>query len=181
MTCPAAVLLNGPASATVTASDAHSGLASDPSGTVTIDTSTVGPKTVTRTATDNVGHDTTTSCTTQVQYMFGGIQQPVNSDGSSIFKLGSTVPVKFRLTNAATGPVSGAIATIDVAKIDGDVDGTFVEAVSTAAATTGNLFREAGDGQYIFNLSTKSLTKGDWRVKITLDDGTQYTVRISLK
>ena len=146
-----------------------------------IDTSTVGPKTVTRTATDNVGHDTTTSCTTQVQYMFGGIQQPVNPDGSSIFKLGSTVPLKFRLTDAGSSPVSGAVATIDVAKIANDVEGTFVEAVSTAAATTGNLFREAGDGQYIFNLVDQALTKGDWRVKITLDDGTEYTVRISLR
>ena len=113
--------------------------------------------------------------------MFGGVQQPVNPDGSSIFKLGSTVPVKFRLTDAGANPVAGAIAKIDVAKIDNDVDGTFVEAVSTAAATTGNLFREAGDGQYTFNLSTKALSTGDWRVKVTLDDGTSYTVRISLK
>ena len=77
--------------------------------------------------------------------------------------------------------MSGAIATIDLAKIDNHVDGSFVEAVSTAAATTGNLFRETGDGQYTFNLSTKSLSAGDWRLKVTLDDGTEYTVRISLK
>ena len=179
--CPAAVLLNATASNTFAAADAHSGLASAASGTTTIDTSTVGPKTTSRTAQDNVGRTASASCTTAVQYMFGGIQQPVNADGSSIFKLGSTVPVKFRLTDGGSASVFGAVATIDVAKIDGIVDGTFVEAVSTAAATTGNLFREAGDGQYIFNLSTKSLTKGDWRLKITLDDGTAYTVRISLK
>lgn len=116
-----------------------------------------------------------------MQYLFGGIQQPVNPDGSSIFKLGSTVPVKFRLTDAGASSVLGAVATIDVAKIDNSVDGTFLEAVSTAAATTGNLFRESGDGQYIFNLSTKNLSTGDWRLKITLNDGTIYTVRISLK
>ena len=181
LTCPAAVLLNATASATATASDGESGLLADPSGTTAIDTSTVGAKTTTKTATDHVGHTVTQSCTTQVQHMYGGVQQPVNPDGSSIFKLGSTVPVKFRLTDAGSNPVSGAIATIDMAKIDNHVDGSFVEAVSTAAATTGNLFRDAGDGQYTFNLSTKSLSTGDWRVKITLDDGTEYTVRISLK
>ena len=56
----------GKLSATVTASDGESGLASDPSGTVPIDTSHAGPATVTRTATDNVGHETSRSCTTQV-------------------------------------------------------------------------------------------------------------------
>jgi hypothetical protein len=54
--------------ATVTASDGQSGLASDPTGTVPIDTSQVGPQTTTRTAIDNVGHETTESCTTQVVY-----------------------------------------------------------------------------------------------------------------
>jgi hypothetical protein len=52
--------------ATITASDGESGLASDPSGTVPIDTSKAGPVTITRTAVDNVGHETTKSCTTQV-------------------------------------------------------------------------------------------------------------------
>ncbi len=45
--------------ATVTASDGESGLASDPSEVVPIDTTQTGPQTVTRTAIDNVGHETT--------------------------------------------------------------------------------------------------------------------------
>ena len=32
--------------------------------------------------------------------------QPINADGSSIFKLGSTVTVKFELRNAAGAPVA---------------------------------------------------------------------------
>src|SRR3954447_4774637 len=180
VSCPAAVLLHGSASATVAASDGQSGLASDPSGTVAVDTSTVGPKTITRTATDNVGHTTTKSCTTAVHYMFSGLQQPVNPDGSSIFKLGSTVPLKFVLTDNGSNVVSGAVARVDMAKITNSVEGTFVEAISTSAATTGNLFRESG-GQYIFNLSTKSLEAGTWSVKVTLDDGTSYSTQISLR
>jgi X-Pro dipeptidyl-peptidase (S15 family) len=182
VTCPSAVLLHAAGvSATVSASDGESGLASDPSDTVAIDTSTVGPKTVTRTAVDNVGHSVEESCTTQVQYMYGGIQQPVNPDGSSIFKLGSTVPVKFSLTDADAASVSGAVATLSVAKISNSVEGNFVEAVSTSNATTGSLFRESGTGQYIFNLSTKGLSAGTWSLKVTLDDGTSYTTQISLR
>ena len=63
--------------ATVTASDGQSGLGTDPSGTVPIATGTAGPKTVTRTAIDNVGHSTTRSCTTNVGY-FVQVTGPVS-------------------------------------------------------------------------------------------------------
>jgi lysophospholipase L1-like esterase len=181
VTCPAAVLLGASGvTASVSASDGESGLATDPSGSVPISTATVGPKTVTRTATDNVGHSTTRSCTTRVQYMYSGVYQPINADGSSIFKLGSTVPVKFTLTNSNIASVCDATATLSVAKISNNVEGTFVEAVSTSNATTGSLFRCDGQ-QYIFNLSTKSLTTGTYSLKISLDDGTTYTQHISLR
>ena len=182
VTCPSTVLLNGKASATVTASDGQSGLAADPSGTVAIATSVVGPKTVTRTATDHVGHSTTKSCTTTVAYAYGGILQPVNPDGSSIFKLGSTVPIKFALTEASGASIGTAVANLTVARVTNEVDGTYVEATSTSAATTGTLFRyDATSQQYIFNLGTSGLSKGTWNLKVTLDDGNAYTQRISLR
>ena len=182
VTCPDSVVLGGKANATVVASDGQSGLASDPSGTVSIPTGAVGPQTVTRTATDNVGHATQKSCTTNVVYTFGGIQQPVNPDGSSVFKLGSTVPVKFSLVDAAGHPVSTAVANLTVAKVTNQIEGDYVEAVSTSAATSGTLFRyDASGQQYIFNLGTSALSKGTWSLKVTLDDGTSYTQRFSLK
>jgi hypothetical protein len=182
VSCPATALLNSTASATVTANDGQSGLALDPTGSVQIDTGTVGPKTVSRTATDNVGHATTASCTTNVLYRFSGVLQPVNPDGSSIFKLGSTIPVKFSLADTAGVPVGSAVANLTVAKITNEIDGTYVEAVSTAAATTGTLFRyDASGQQYIFNLATNGLSKGTWNLKVSLNDGASYTTRISLK
>jgi hypothetical protein len=183
VTCPAAVLLGASGvTASVSASDSESGLASDPSGSVAISTATVGPKTVTRTATDNVGHSTQKSCTTQVRYMFSGALQPINPDGSSIFKLGSTVPVKFALSNATAANVGTAVASLSIAKVSDNVEGTFVEATSTSNATTGSLFRyDATAQQYIFNLATKGLTTGTYSLKITLDDGTTYSQHISLR
>lgn len=115
-------------------------------------------------------------------YSFGGFLQPINTDGSSIFKLGSTIPVKFQLKDPQGNYFTTAIAKIYTAKIADGVTGTEVEAVSTSAATTGNLFRyDSTSNQYIFNLSTKSLSKGTWQIKVILDDGTQKTVIISLK
>jgi hypothetical protein len=66
VSCPASAPVGSSASATVTASDGQSGLASDPSGSVPIDTSKAGSQTIARTATDNVGHSTSASCTTEV-------------------------------------------------------------------------------------------------------------------
>jgi lysophospholipase L1-like esterase len=67
VSCPESVLIGTTGvKASVTASDGQSGLASDPSGTVAIDTSTAGSRTVARTAIDNVGHSSSASCTTQV-------------------------------------------------------------------------------------------------------------------
>jgi hypothetical protein len=163
-----------------TASDGESGLANDPSGTFAIDTSSVGPKTTTRIVADNTGHSAIRSCTTQVVYAYSGLLQPVNSDGTSVFKAGSTIPVKMALTDAAGQPLSGAVAHLTLAKVSGSVVGTEQEAVSTSAATTGTLFRATGD-QYMFNLSTKGLAAGTWRLKVALDDGTEHTTLISLR
>jgi hypothetical protein len=66
VSCPSTTAVGSSASATITASDGQSGLASDPSGTVPIDTSKTGPQTTEASATDNVGHSASGSCTTQV-------------------------------------------------------------------------------------------------------------------
>jgi|GEM_PF-3385065 len=122
---------------------------------------------------------------------FSGYLQPINTDGSSRFKLGSTIPVKFQLTCNGVS-ISNAVAYMYVAKGDTVADPGVDEAVSTSAATTGNLFRYDVTGQqYIFNLSTKlgytnpgggtvSFSTGTWTLKILLDDGKWYSVNVQL-
>jgi len=113
---------------------------------------------------------------------FGGFMQPINSDGSSIFKSGSTVPVKFQLRAPSGTYITDAIAKISYTKITDNVLGTFSEAVSTSAATTGNLFRyDSSSNQYIFNLSTKGLTKGTYMLQVSFEGGTSQYITISLK
>lgn len=180
--CPTAVLLYASAQNTFAASDAHSGLASASSGTTTIDTSSVGTKTTSETATDNVGHVASGSCSTAVQYMFGGLQQPINPDGSSIFKLNSAIPAKFHLTDAADKGVAGAVARLEVAKMTNDIEGTFMEAVAPgSSADDTNVFKDQGGGNYQLNLKTTNLSTGTWVLKVVLNDGTEYRTYMSLR
>jgi hypothetical protein len=68
VSCPSTAIFGSSAMATVTASDGQSGLAVNPSGKVAIDTATVGLKTTSATAVDNVGHSAGASCGTTVKY-----------------------------------------------------------------------------------------------------------------
>jgi hypothetical protein len=112
---------------------------------------------------------------------WSGVLQPVNADGSSIFKLGSTVPVKFALTGASAG-ISNLSARLYLQRTGAGATGSVLEAISTSNATTGNLFRyDSTSNQYVFNLATKTLSAGAYQLRIDLGDGVLRTVNISLR
>ena len=114
-------------------------------------------------------------------YSWSGVLQPVNADGTSVFKLGSTIPTKFKLTGAcAENP--NLIAHIYFYQLT-TTEGPVNEASSTANADTGTVFRySASDDQYIYNLSTKGLTQGTWNLGIDLHDGMGIrTVTVGLR
>ena len=141
----------------------------------------LGTTTVTCTAKDKAGNQDTKTFTVTVTAAWSGVLQPVNADGSSIFKLGSTVPVKFALTGASAG-VKDLAARLYYARVGSAGTGTYDEATSTSAATTGNLFRyDATANQYIFNLGTKTLSSGTYTLRIDLGDGVVHTVNITLR
>lgn len=112
---------------------------------------------------------------------YSGLQQPINQDGSSIFKLGQTIPVKFHLSGASGEPVDDSVAKLEIAPVSGAVEGTYMESASTSAADSGNVFRSLGNGDYIYNLSTDSLDVGTWSLRVTFKDGTVYREHISLR
>jgi hypothetical protein len=94
--------------ATIVASD-ESGLKTDPSGTIPIDTSTSGTKTVSATAVDNLGNEATASCSTQV-----GFSQVItgNVKGKLIVKAGQSVEL------TSTAKVSGNVTVKPGGAID---------------------------------------------------------------
>ena len=110
------------------------------------------------------------------------VQQPINADGSSVFKLGTTVQVKFQLTGASAG-IANAVAKLSYPRLPISIPpGPVNEAISTAAATSGNLFRyDAKTKQYVFNWGTKGLTAGLYQLKMDLGDGVSRTVNVTVK
>jgi hypothetical protein len=140
----------------------------------------LGSTTVTCTATDAAGNTGSKSFTVTVTAAWSNVLQPINADGSSVFKLGSTVPVKFQLTGASAG-IGNLVAHLYLQRI-GEAGAGELEAISTSSATTGNLFRyDATAGQYIFNLGTKTLKAGAYELRIDLGDGVIRTVKITLR
>src|SRR5262249_28645978 len=133
------------------------------------------------TAKDNAGNSATKSFMVSVTYAWSGILQPINADGSSVFKLGSTVPMKFQLTGASAG-ITNAVANLTYQQV-GTTGAAVNEAVSTSAADTGNQFRyDPTSGQYVFNMSTKGLSSGaKYKLLIDLLDGVQRPVIIGIR
>jgi FG-GAP-like repeat len=140
-----------------------------------------GVNTFTLTATDVAGNTSTRTATFSVLYDFGGFLPPLPGDSSGVFKLGSVVPVKFRLTDAGGLPVATAVARLTLQMYAGGQPfGTPIDATPPGNADSGDLFRFDGS-QYIYNLSTKTLAVATWQLQVRLDDGSVHIVGIGLK
>jgi hypothetical protein len=203
---PNPVTFGGAATAKANATDATSLVASQSCGS--INTSILGQnQTVSCSATDNAGNSATATATYAVQYASSGIcidapgrlvLQPVNSDGSSVFKKGNSVPVRFRVCDAAgksIGTAGVVLATSSLAfhppaasfgcatpptssnatplfcKTLAPVGAVDEAVVSTASDTS---FRwDPSTRQWVFNMATSTLTAGrQLQYYIPLNDGT---------
>lgn len=116
----------------------------------------------------------------QHQYSWSGVLQPLNSDGSSVVKAGSTVPVKFMLTGEDAG-ITDLTATLSFANVSGSGVGD-LNAANTKVYGGGSQFRfDPASGQYLFNWSTKGLAAGSYRLFIDLGDGVERSVDVTLR
>jgi len=138
-------------------------------------------------ATDKAGNTTSTNGTYSVKYRFDGFLQPINDTAhqvgasTSIFKAGSTVPVKFQLKNAAGAVVQSVTAPIWLTPVKGNATNAPVDETSTAVgADSGSTYRSDG-GQYIYNWKTGCASGNYWRIGVTLDDGQTFIVNIGLR
>jgi hypothetical protein len=130
---------------------------------------------VVQVADDDGGSDQKSTSDYRVYNDPGRVLQPINDTRNgqpmSYFKLGSTIPVKIRVVSCAGTAVSGLAPQVSVVKKDSTPAGTEFEPTSTATPTDGTAMRwDATNQQYIYNLSTKPLSVGDWKVQI--GDGT---------
>jgi uncharacterized protein YjbI with pentapeptide repeats len=172
-----------------TSSDVTSGLLSC---VVTGYGTAIGAHTLTATATDNAGNTSTSQLTYTVGFQAGDILAPVTAPGGhqtnpdatdlQVFKIKSTVPLKFQLyldsakTTLMTTPPAGSTALLTVVKYSGNTGSSDLTDLVTGSADTGNLFRWTGSPayQYVYNMATTKLTAGRYYCQITLkaSDGT---------
>ena len=189
-------LLNQSAAAGYACTDGGSGVASC-SGPVAsgaqFDARSVGAKTFTVNAADDVGNSSSATASYTVQYAPIGtlclgepghqILQPINADGTSVFKQGRTVPAKFRVCEAMGRSVGtpGVITDFRLIQI---ISGTGANVNETVPSASPDMaFRwDSANQQWIFNLSTNGLAANATYVyRITLNDATAIPFSFGLK
>jgi hypothetical protein len=133
----------------------------------------------------DVGTNTSAAGAVSLLYSTGqGILQPINYTGPrSLFKLGSTIPVKIKITDCNGTPVSTLKPAVALVKLDGSPDGSSIEDVYSTVPDQGTTMRFTGspDYQYIYNLGTKNLAAGDYRVTITDSSIAPVSATFSIK
>jgi hypothetical protein len=183
--CPTGPVIAGSSqSVTVSASDAHSDLASDSvqnGATVTLDTSLIGPGSTSVTAKDKVGHTAQATCNYSVAYAFAGFLAPINGQAVNAGKTGRTYPIKWQLKRddgggnlvlisdaealALVGQMSAGQSSVQCGSLIGPSD-------ALEEATTGStvLRYDSVDDQFIYNYKAPS-TVGCYVFGIRKHDG----------
>jgi hypothetical protein len=193
-TAPAVALVGGPADGgsyyfglvpaapSCTASDGLSGL--DGSCSVSGYGTTVGPHTVTATATDKAGNVATQSHTyTVLAWTLSGFFQPVDM-GSSVWntvKGGSTVPLKFRIFAGSTELTDTSIVNVLKATAVSCTSGS-EDAIEELVSTGGTSLRyDTTGGQFIYNWQTPKQPGKCYRVTVGTADGSSLVANFKLK
>lgn len=193
ISCPASVTYTGspqtPCAAGVTGAG---GL--NQSLTVNYANNVVGTATASATyAGDGNHYGSSDSKTFTILYVVGGtcygnaghqILQPINADGTSVFKQGSTVPAKFRVCDA-NGNSIGTAGVVVSFKLVQTLNGLeYAAANEDVVSTTPDAsFRwSSTDQQWIFNMNTKLLGGSKtYFYEITLNDGSKIKFSFGLK
>jgi Big-like domain-containing protein/galactose oxidase-like protein/Kelch motif protein len=193
-------LLNASIPASYTCSDATSGVANCAGPTANganFSTNPVGGRSFTVNAADVAGNPATPMTNNySIVYSSGGlclgspghaILQPINSDGSSVFKLGSTVPAKFRVCDANGVPIGSPGVVIGYGLVAASNSPSITVDEDVYSTTPDTAFRWDPTGsQWIFNQSTKNnptLNKTGviYYFAIRLDDGSWIYFQYGLK
>jgi hypothetical protein len=142
-----------------------------------------GSYSATVTVTDAVGASGSATAAVAVDYTTSGVLQPINADGSSVFKYGSTIPVKVVFVDCDGTTPSGLNPSISVALLSSATPVTQInEPASTSAADAAGVMRFS-NGQWIYNLATRPLPdpSARYRITISLANGQIVTATFGLR
>ena len=111
------------------------------------------------------------------------ILQPINPDGSSVSKAGSTVPAKFRVTDANCNSIGtpGVVTAFKLIAQSSDPSAVINEDVISTTPDTAFRWDPTAQ-QWIFNISTKGMKAAvKYTYQITLNDGSSIVFSFALK
>jgi hypothetical protein len=159
------------------------------SGTGLTSANGVGDYVYTFTATDKAGNTATKTVTLHVGYRWSGFLQPLTNTAhdlgtASVFNAGSTIPVKFQLSNASGAVVQAPVMPVWRAPVDlGPATTAGTATATSGAATVGGSFKwDSTAQQYVFTWQTPKTGAGHYyRIGVQLDSGDVYTTLIALK
>ena len=114
------------------------------------------------------------------------ILPPINADGTSVFKRGSTVPVKFTVCDANGNPISDPNAVFATGYGSVTMINTVRGTISGVNETTYNDIPDSAfrwsNGIWIFNMATSNLVAGNtYQFRIALKDGSFITFQFGAK
>ena len=152
-----------------------------PSGT----TFAPGKAKVSCTAADTTGNAATKTFTVWVQYQAptdgSFFLKPIRANGSSIFRIGRPVAVKFQLTGASQN-ITNLAAHLIVTKLSDTIQGTADDECDEDEDDTDFLFKyRKAKGIYVYRWKTRSENQGTYNLRVDLGDEVAHQINISLK
>jgi MBG domain-containing protein/Big-like domain-containing protein len=112
------------------------------------------------------------------------VLSPIAADGSSVFKAGRTVPVKFRVgdVNGNSIGTPGVVTSFLIISVITGTGSTSVDLPPTSTNGDTSFRFDTTSQQWIFNLNTSGLTAGSTYVfQIGLADGSNITFQFGLR
>jgi hypothetical protein len=134
---------------------------------------------VTWTAVDPNGNQATATQQVHARYAFGGFVEPLHEGG--IYKANRTLPIKFALGYAGGEAVPDAVATLSVVPLGSDDSaGEPLAIEADGEADEGGTFRLTDEG-YQYNLRTRDLPAGRYRITVSINDDTTHGIELALR
>ncbi|MDX6422776.1 MAG: large repetitive protein, partial [Gaiellaceae bacterium] len=149
-----------------------------------LDTSRVGDRTFTVTATDLRGNVVVRTIHYSVHYVFEGFFSPIdNQPAVNVGQAGRAYPVKWKLKDA-NGVVVGAltaVTSISRVRLTSCAAGAQDSIEETVAVSTSQLKFDAASGQFNYNWKTEKADAGCRRLVIEFNDGTRRSADFLLR